>query len=237
MVIIAVAAAADTPTTVYFGSGCFWERQFSYAWNVELGNSLKGNNTIFGRNEDTVTAVVGYAGSKRVGPKAGRVCYHNDESSDDDYGTLGHAEAVRVTLDSGKEEPQYKALIENFFVVGEAGGHRPDPGDGGQEYRSFLGLPGGVKGSLYPLVVAANKAAGNLIALKEGKGEEQDEDGTAWVYDSAIFPFHRGEPYHQFHSNFAPPAYPNDYLDVLWKRQIALGRINSTGCPTGQHFR
>jgi peptide methionine sulfoxide reductase MsrA len=202
-----------------------------------MGSALKGNSTLFNRTEDTVTAVVGYAGSKRVGPNQGLVCYHNDASTDDDYGTLGHAEAVQVALDSGKEEAQYNALIANFFVVGEAGGHRPDPGDMGPEYRSFIGLPGGVKGSLYPVVVAANKAAGNKITLMEGKGEEDDVDGTAWVYDSSVFLFHRGEQYHQFHSNFAPPAYPDDYLNVLWKRQIALGRINSTGCPEGQHWR
>ena len=77
--------------------------------------------------------MVGYAGSKRVGPN-GLVCYHNSEDADD-YGTLGHAEAVQVVLDAGRETDQYKALIDNFFNVGEPGGWRPDPGDMGAEYR------------------------------------------------------------------------------------------------------
>jgi hypothetical protein len=41
--------------------------------------------------------------------------------------------------------PQYQALIKNFFSAYTNGG-RPDPGDQGGEYRSFIGLPGGIKG-------------------------------------------------------------------------------------------
>jgi len=232
------SAFAAGPTTVYFGSGCFWERQYAYAWVVELNGSLSGNSTIFNRNMDTVTAVTGYAGSKRVGPKNALVCYHNSESTDDDYGELGMGEGVQVTLDAGKEVPQYQALIKNFFSAYTNGG-RPDPGDQGGEYRSFIGLPGGIKGDLYQYVLAANKALApaDQLVLKEGEGEEDDVTGTAWVYDNTEFPFHRAEQYHQFHSNFAPPSYGPLYLDTLWKRQIALGRINSTGCPEGQHWR
>ena len=111
-----ISGGSSAPTTVYFGSGCFWERQFAYVWEVELGGSLQGNSTIFNRNQDTVTAEVGYAGSKKVGPN-GLVCYHNTgpDADKDDYGVLGMGEAVAVTIDAGKEEQQFQELIKNFF--------------------------------------------------------------------------------------------------------------------------
>jgi len=229
-------SSSTGPTAVYFGSGCFWERQYAYAWEVELGGSLEGNSTLFGRSMDTVTSAVGYAGSKKVGPN-GRVCYHNDESQADDYDVLGHGEAVQVMLDEGKEALQFQAMLKSFFSA-YTQGYRPDPFDMGGQFRSFIGIPGGINGTLYKHVVAANCALSkkNQLKLTEGKGGEDDTPfGTAWIYDSEEFPFHRGEQYHQFHSNFAPPSYGPLYLDTLWHRQIALGRINSTGCPEGQH--
>lgn len=235
LLLLLVLTQAHTAIQVFFGSGCFWERQYAYAWDMELNGTLAGNSRLFGRNMDTVTAVAGYAGSKRTGI-GGLVCYHG-AADDNDYGLLGMAEAVQVELSEGQEVAQYTALVENFFQAYTQGG-RPDPGDQGSEYRSMVGLPGGVNGTLFHIVVNANKrlAVPDQLLLKEGAGEEQDAVGVAWVYDSNLFPFHRAEQYHQFHSNFAPPDYGPDYLDTLWKRQIALGRINSTGCPEGQHW-
>jgi hypothetical protein len=34
-----VIMPSPEPTTVYFGSGCFWERQYAYAWEVPKGGS------------------------------------------------------------------------------------------------------------------------------------------------------------------------------------------------------
>lgn len=102
-------------------------------------------------------------------------------------------------MDSKLESLQFTALLDNFFNVGEPGGSRHDPGDMGGEYRSFIGLPGGMKSPLYALVTASNKKAGNYIKLVEGKGSEPDADKVAWIYDSNEFPFYRAEQYHQFH--------------------------------------
>ena len=61
------------------------------------------------------------------------------------------------------------------------------------------------------------------------------------VYDSLRFPFHLGEPWHQFHSNFFQSAgmvdgsYPASYTTELWTVQKDIGELPSTGCPDGSH--
>ena len=52
------------------------------------------------------------------------------------------------------------------------------------------------------------------------------------------FPFHLGEPYHQFHSNFFMSdgmPYPSSYTQDLWHLKDSQGEIPSTGCPDGRH--
>ena len=55
------------------------------------------------------------------------------------------------------------------------------------------------------------------------------------MYDSLHFPFHLGEPYHQFHSNFFQSAgmvggsYPASYTTDLWAVQKDIGELPSTG--------
>jgi hypothetical protein len=62
------------------------------------------------------------------------------------------------------------------------------------------------------------------------------------VYDSLHFPFHLGEPYHQFHSNFFQSAgmvggsYPASYTTDLWAVQKDIGELPSTGCRDGRHY-
>ena len=62
------------------------------------------------------------------------------------------------------------------------------------------------------------------------------------VYDSLRFPFHLGEPYHQFHSNFFQSAgmvggsYPASYTADLYAVQKEIGELPSTGCPDGRHY-
>lgn len=74
---------------------------------------------------------------------------------------------------------------------------RVDPGDRGSEYRSLIGLPGGMNHPLYPAVEEAGKAKG--FALEAGKGNDPDTFGKklVYVYDSSKFPFFQAEVYHQ----------------------------------------
>ena len=219
------AQSADV-VNVYFGNGCFWERQWAY-YNVETDASGP-----FARNRSTFTAYVGYAGGQDPPDGGSAVCYHTGDSRD--YSRLGAAEAVQVSLDAGAVEAQVATLSRDFFESFTGPEHsraRPDPMDRGRPYRSFVGLPGGVNSPLYAIVVKQNKHG---MALKEGTGGDADELNTIWVYDTATFPFYHGEVYHQNHCNFFPSAgmpYPDDYTETLWKELQASGRYVPTGCP------
>lgn len=86
--------AAATPSNtghVWFGQGCFWERQWAYV-NIELDK--KGP---FQRSNASVSSRVGYAGSLKTG-EDGLVCYANDADPSSSYEGLGHAETVHPTL-------------------------------------------------------------------------------------------------------------------------------------------
>lgn len=232
----------QTTHDVWFGEGCFWERQYAY---VMLELNATGP---FRRDNSSVTSQVGYAGARGTG-KGGLVCYDNP-GADNQYGELGYCEAVAVQIDVGKEEQQFGALVDDFyssFTPTQAGFMRPDLppllpfGDVGAPYRTVVGIPGGVRGPLYAVLEARNKPRGpyNLtMTLKEdAKGNHtQDEDNTVWVMDSNEFPFYRAEQYHQFHSNFfqnptQPSPYPDWYLKDLFQLQVSLGKIPNTGCP------
>jgi len=222
--------------------GCFWERQYAMTM-VEMDP-----NGPFKRNNSTVTTVVGYAGSHGSGQN-NLVCYDTGDSTD--YGDLGYCEAERVALDHGKEAAQFEALVADYFgafIPGQGSFNRPDtpgglgPGDVGSPYRSVVGIPGGVKGPLYSILSAGNlrlQAKYNMtMNLKPAINSTADEVNTVWVYDSTMAPFHLGEQYHQYHSNFfenpqQPAQYPSWYLNDLWKLQISLGNIPKTGCDEG----
>jgi hypothetical protein len=107
---------------------------------------------------------------------------------------------------------------------------RVDPNDRGAEYRSLIGLPGGVNHASYADIEAAAQASG--FKLKPGKGNDPDTLGQrlVFVYDTAKFPFYQAEVYHQYHNDFQSPKYGKQYNDLA---QIAFeeGRIKSTGCP------
>jgi len=225
-------------TYIWFGEGCFWERQWAY-FNVEIDPEGP-----FKRTNETVSSVVGYAGSKKAGPD-GLVCYHSNDGASD-YEMLGHCEDVRVTLDAAKENEQFAALCKDFFgsfTFTDGGFTRPDPGDQGSAYRVTVAIPGGVKGSLYPILSAANKKLEakynkSMILKADASGNTtQDAFNTVWVMDSDEFPFFLGEQYHQFHADFHPDGnYPDWYQTGLWKLQIKLGNIPKGGCPDGPHY-
>ena len=214
---------------IYLGNGCFWERQWAY---VEV------ETRAWHRAPENVTSKVGYAGGSRAGA-SGRVCYHCGLLCPDDYSVLGHSEVVQMRLDAPSAPQQMEALARDFFdsfvCTAQGGCTRPDPGDQGSAYRSVLGVPGGMDGPLFAAVAAANTRG---MRLTRGQGDEGEARNSVLVYDSLQLPFHLGEPYHQFHSNFFQSPgmpYPASYTAGLWELQKDLGAIPSTGCPAGRH--
>jgi len=229
-------APVERPSTnVWFGEGCFWERQYPYTLlELDQGGPFRRDNA-------SVTSVVGYAGSRRS-IQSGQVCYKTAANVSQDYGDLDYAESVRVSLDHGREEKQFQALVEDFFKSFNAtrtGFQRPDPQDKGLPYRTTVGIPGGISGSLYHVLEAANVPRGpynlTMNLVEDAKGKGGDKFNTVFVMDSNIFPFYKAEQYHQFHSDVVRHGfYPDWYRTDLWELQISLGKIpfgGSTGCP------
>jgi len=184
-----------------------------------------GEMKMLGRGPHELTSATGYAGGKNT-DKEGRVCYHNIMSIAD-YGKLGHGEVVGMTI------PQSKigAFSELYFsLYNPKTKDRVDPGDRGAEYRSLIGLPGGIQHTSYPAVENAAEKAG--FKLVEGKGNDEDTLGKqiVYVYDSIKFPFYQGEVYHQYHNDFQSPAYGKAY-NGLADMALEDGRIKVTGCP------
>jgi hypothetical protein len=107
---------------------------------------------------------------------------------------------------------------------------RVDPGDRGSEYRSLIGIPGGVQHPLYSQMEGIASAAG--FSLKAGKGDDPDTFGKAlvYVYDTKDYPFYRAEVYHQFHNDFQSPPYGRAYNNIA-NEFLDAGLIASTGCP------
>ena len=107
---------------------------------------------------------------------------------------------------------------------------RVDPMDRGGEYRSLLGLPGGVQHASFPAMKEVAEKAG--FTLVPGKGNDPDTLGKqiVFVYDTAKFPFYQAEVYHQFHNDFQSPAYGKAYNEIA-NQAFEDGRIKTTGCP------
>lgn len=212
----ATGSTATTTTPVYFGVGCFWHIQHEF---------VQAERDLLGRQDNQLTSMAGYAGGKSTGPE-GKVCYHNMQMVAD-YGRLGHGEVV------GMEIPE-KSIADfarvYFSLFDQRTKDRVDPQDRGGEYRSLLGLPGGISHPSYAAVEDAARNSG--FRLVEGKGNDPDTLGKqiVFVYDSNQFPFYQAEVYHQYHNDFQSPPYGKAYnrlADVAY----ADGRIKSTGCP------
>jgi len=107
---------------------------------------------------------------------------------------------------------------------------RVDPQDRGGEYRSLLGLPGGLDHPSYSTVEASAEKAG--FRLVAGKGNDPDTLGKqiVYVYDTKKFPFYQGEVYHQYHNDFQSAPYGKAY-NQLADLALEEGRIKGTGCP------
>lgn len=122
------------------------------------------------------------------------------------------------------------AFANEYFSLFTEKGERVDPMDRGGEYRSLLGLPGGMNNEYYKEVEAAAVAKGMKLEL--GKGNDPDTLGTkkVFVYDTAKFPFYQAEVYHQFHNDFQSPPYGKKY-NSLANQAFEEGRLKVTGCP------
>jgi peptide methionine sulfoxide reductase MsrA len=168
---------------VYFGCGCFWHVQHAF---VELEMSA------LNRKGGAISARTAYAGGTRTGDHD-MVCYHNGQNLAD-YGQMGHAEVVDLAV----PESAFSALADKFWDVCP-GGVRQDTQDTGGEYRSVVGLPGGVKSPLMDKL----KARAGEVKLVPGSGNEDDTlgSGNVLVYDTKVFPAHVAEKYHQFHDD------------------------------------
>lgn len=206
--------AAPNEIQVYFGQGCFWHVQHEI-----IGQEVQQ----LGRKQEEWTALTGYAGGEKAGG-GNKVCYHNLAMAPD-YGQLGFTEVVQVSIPESKLQDFAKAYIDEASSS-RAGRH--DPQDRGTEYRSAIGIPGGIDGPLFQQVEAANQGRLQLVT---GKGGDPDTVYTkkVWVYDSTKFPFYQGEVYHQFHDDMSD-KYSKAYHSakpILTKS----GLIHEVGCP------
>ena len=216
------AAAAPDQSSIYFGVGCFWHVQHEF---------IEAEKTILGRGERDYTALAGYAGGTKLGVDTNRpgnklVCYHNLQQIAD-YGRLGHGEVVGMTVPSDKVVDFSKV----YFSLFDRGGDRPDKGDRGPEYRSLMGLPGGMDNPSFDKIQALASDAG--LQLQKGAGDDPDTLGKrkVWVMDTASFPFYQGEVYHQYHDGFFPGEdYPPSY-NLLQTKFAQAGVLKTTGCP------
>ena len=220
-------AAGPVPNTdVYFGVGCFWHVQH------ELVQTEK---KVLLRDGAELTSLAGYAGGKSTGKdtnrpdnKKGVVCYHNMMGVGD-YGNLGFGEVVGMSVPGDS----IGSFADQYFALFGSDNERPDKGDRGAEYRSLLGLPGGVKSPYFKEIQAALARSGKKLTLVEGQGNDKDTlgKGKVWVMDSDAFPFYRAEMYHQYHDGFMPgEQYPQSYNNIA-KQLVDAGKIGPTGCP------
>lgn len=207
-------AAAAEEVELYVGAGCFWHVQHEVT---------EAERKILGRSPAQYTAVAGYAGGTKVGNQ-GKVCYHN-LLMDSDYGRLGHTEVVSIKTPVDKVPEIANLLIPRLFVKGI----RADPQDRGGEYRSALGLPGGMASPLAQYFAAAAETKG--MRLVDGKGDEGDtiRDRSILVYDTKTFPFYAGEVYHQYHDDMVE-KYGSEY-GALRGAAVQRGALKTSGCP------
>ena len=214
-------AAAAEEVQVYFGVGCFWHVQHEF---------VEAERNILGRSDEALTSLAGYAGGMQTGlnsnyPGRRVVCYHNFQQVAD-YGKLGHGEVVGMKLPPSA----MPAFADEYFKLFK-GFDRPDLGDRGPEYRSLIGIPGGMNSPLAEPIKAVADAKG--FTLASGKGNDGDTLGKRliWVYDTASFPFYQAEVYHQYHDGFFPGEdYPAIY-NKLKGKFVRDGSLDSTGCP------
>ncbi|KAK9837439.1 hypothetical protein WJX81_002398 [Elliptochloris bilobata] len=201
------AARASDSVPLYFGNGCFWGRQKDY---------VDAEQKALGRAPEQVTAVVGYAGGKKLG-KDGKVCYYYGPP-DSVYERLGHAEVVQVQLDKNAAQEELERFADVYFSQFQRtpfGMLRLDPQDMGPGYRNVVGMPGGVRSPLFAVLQARNVHNMELVEghgneFVGGRAREGDAINRVYVLDSDELPFNQAEVYHQFHDGIGHP-FPAEY--------------------------
>merc|ERR1719440_1500991 len=94
------------------------------------------------------------------------VCYHNNDNIAD-YGSLGHAEVIDLSI----PEDSLADFTKTYLTLMDKDGNRPDMADRGTEFRSLIGIPGGVNSPLFEQLKAV---IGDFLTLSEGQGNDSD---------------------------------------------------------------
>eukprot|EP00746_Dinoflagellata_sp_MGD_P135952 gnl/MRDRNA2_/MRDRNA2_69962_c0_seq1.p1 gnl/MRDRNA2_/MRDRNA2_69962_c0~~gnl/MRDRNA2_/MRDRNA2_69962_c0_seq1.p1 ORF type:complete len:256 (-),score=48.97 gnl/MRDRNA2_/MRDRNA2_69962_c0_seq1:39-806(-) len=217
-----VSSFSTAQEALYFGSGCFWGRQYDFAETLERGR--------LGRNDDEITSVSGYAGSSKPGGKAskGDFCYYNEQNISV-YSDFGYAEVVQVQLNSSELQAAFQLYFGSFVNLGDGIWGREDYFDVGAAYRSVLGFPGGfTNAGIMAVVHAANL---HNMTLRPGDGSDPDTlaNNEVFVMDSNKFLFHQAELCLQFRNN-QTGHYPEAY-HALKEVLLKDGRLRKTACP------
>ena len=159
-------SSSSSRVAVVLGNGCFWERQYAYAM-IEYTNplferslyNLSARSGYAGSLKDGVNGRVCYhhAGGSSgdiystLGHAEGVVVWldndDDDNGNDDSVGNGGGGEAddtsTAVAAMTTTATQQFALLFQDFldsfsYSASKGGNSRPDVGDKGAEYRSFL---------------------------------------------------------------------------------------------------
>lgn len=200
---ISPCSSAETrdEINVYFGAGCFWHVQ-------KVINQAE--EELLGRRGANITGITGYAGGM---DNSGEICYTN-------YGAKGHTEVVSINVPRDVLGNLSRVVWSSLFADGE----RRDSANKGAEYRAAVGFPGGIAGSPDILETIGSAQGTNAAVLEAGVGDDDDTFGKmlVYVYDSAAFPFHQAELYHQFH----------DFRGQYRQQLVDGGRLRELDCPS-----
>jgi len=212
------SAQAAGDVEMYFGQGCFWHVQHEF---------VRQEVNLLGRRSSEITALAGYAGGTETGAK-GEVCYHNRDGAPD-YATMGHAEVVHVSIPEQKVGEFSKSFFDGIgsTLLGRNDGVL----SWGGEYRSVLGLPGGVESPLFAQVKEARSASLERLKLVAGRGSDPDTllGSKVYIYDSDKYSFFQAEIYHQFHDDMLQ-QYDDSYHSL--KTQLKqTGKLKDVSCP------
>ena len=146
-----------------------------------------------------------------------------------DYAQLGHAEAVQLKIPPSSLAAAAAVFFSSFIEYAPGLYCREDYFDQGPAYRALVGLPGGVHGSYYGQLRAANKHNMTLVESIAGSDADTFEQSKVFVMDSDRFTFHQADLCLQFHDNVTghyTDAYHN-LKDVF----LHEGRLHDTKCP------
>jgi peptide methionine sulfoxide reductase MsrA len=217
---LSAAESARASISMYFGNGCFFARQNLFVNHFE--------RKVLGRDDGQLSSIAGYAGSMKTGPH-GAACYHNPRNFSD-YGTLGHAEAVEIEVPLVSLDEVFAIYFDSFIQLEKGSWVRPDMYDQGAEYRSLIGVPGGLTNTR--VLAAMHRANVHNMTLRPGQGSDPDTflSNTVLVMDTARFPFIQAELCLQFHddTNVKYPLSYHRYAGYLQKE----GRLRASSCPS-----